>query len=615
MPELPPFLLGVEDTLVIAAAHRRAEPELTLENFCAHVDALAEQGLGNLYAVRGYMLHPEADPREILKSKKCVIDDPDGDLVRLFEYAAQRGIYTMTIYTSMTKRVVSALRRRCGEYYLGNNLGEITASGVPAGQRDMRQAAQTWVRGVRKLVQRQWQIGQPHVTCTLTNFFAKYCMEAGMDIANAEIFTNPCVDVQWALLRGAARAYGRELFGGWIAGGWFNGSNRDPLKLDRVRLAYDSGFLHGARLFINESGHWGLYEFRDFEDEDHPLCEGYREMLRGFNELSRANPRPGDGPEVNIGVIHGNYDGYCGIEGDIWGQPGWRPAEHDHSWELLNVFYPEAGPVGSMLGARDRRRSRFSGTPYGLVDIVPGEASAEALSRYRSLLFLGWNTMTDAQYRNLIDYVRQGGRLVMWAPHLGGSADREHGDESQLFYRNGDFRELFGARLSIPRRRPGVWRQERTMINTMKWTAKGVHRFPKGKLYYNNWPHGGVDFELVPGVRTLAVTDRGRPFVTEHRLGKGVAVLVHCYSPQGQGNFREIAEDIFRAVGEREKSTFRVEGNERVSYAVYGKGKRRSLYMLNTSLETSESATVVGLSSGPRRVRLKPTEVRRVDWH
>ena len=44
---------------------------------------------------------------------------------------------------------------------------------------------------------------------------------------------------------------------------------------------------------------------------------------------------------------------------------------------------------------------RGRGTPYGLADIVPAEAPADALSRYRSLLFLGWNTMTDEPYRNL----------------------------------------------------------------------------------------------------------------------------------------------------------------------------------------------------------------------
>ena len=614
MAEFPPMLLGVEDTLVIAAAHQRAEPKLTLDNFCAHVDALVEQGLGNLYAVRGYMLHPEADPGEILKSKQCVTDDPDGDLVKLLEYAAQRGVYSMTIYTAMTKRVVSALKRRCGKYYLGNNLGEVTSAGAPAGQLDMRRAARTWVKGVGAAVRRQWKLGQPHVTCTLTNYFAKYCMEAGMDFPTGEIFTTPCVDVHWALLRGAARAYGGNVFAGWIAAGWFNGSNRDPLKPVRARMAYDSGFLHGARMFINESGHWGLFEFRDFEGEDHPLCQRYRDDLRKFGEFAEENPRPFHGPEVGIGVVHGNDDGYSGMEGDIWGQPGWSPDSRDYSWELLNVFYPEAGPVASMLGSRDHRRSRFSGTPYGLVDIVPGEAPPEALSRYRSLLFLGWNTMRGQQYHALTEYVRQGGRLVMWAPHLNGSADRADSDVKQRFYRNGDFRELFGVRIKIARHQRGVWRPERTAVNTIRWVAGGQHRFPKGKLYYNNWPHGGVDSELASGVRTLAVTDRGQPFVTEHRLGKGTATLVHCYSPQGQGNFREFAEDIFHAVGERERSPFRIEGNPRLSYALYGRGKRRVLYALNTSVESRETATIVGMREGPRTLRLAPGEMARIDW-
>ena len=111
-----PLYLGAEDALTIgtAVAAQRGlhPPRPTLADYRAHVDKLLAQGLGNLYVVRGYMLHPDADPEILLTSKKCVIDDPDGDLVRLFEYAAQRGVYTMAIYTGMTAPVVAALRRR-----------------------------------------------------------------------------------------------------------------------------------------------------------------------------------------------------------------------------------------------------------------------------------------------------------------------------------------------------------------------------------------------------------------------------------------------------------------------------------------------------------------------
>ena len=610
------LLIGVEDTLVLSAPHGRGGVKLTLENFCAHVDALVEQGLGNLYAVRGYMLHPDAHPREMLASKKCVTDDPDGDLVKLLEYAAKRGVYSMTIYTAMTKCVVSALKCRCGKYYLGNNLGEATMSPVPAGKRDMRQAARAWVKRMRAITRRQWAAGQPHVTCTLTNLLAKYCMEAGMDIATGEIFTLPCVNVQYALLRGATRGYERALFGAWCATGWFSGNNLDPQKPGRWRLALNAGFLNGSNILIQESGHWGLYEFRDFEDEDHPLCRTFRKIQRDFVEFARANPRPAQGPTVNVGLVHGNLDGYKGREGHIWDQPGWLPGNHERSWELLNVFYPAAGPVADHVGLQDRRRSRFSGTPYGLADIVPAEAPPSALCRYRSLLFLGWNTMTDEQYQNLIEYVRGGGRLVMWAAHLGGSASLEKADVKQRFYRNGDFRDLFGVRVHIPPkpRNRGGWRSARTMINTVRWVRAGTHRFPVGKTYYINWPHGGVVSELAADVHTLAVTDRGHPFVTERKLGKGRAVLVHAYSPQGHPSYRELAEDIFHTVGKRERSAFRVEGNPKLSYAIYGRGRHRTLYVLNTSLAQRQRATVVGLSRGPREIRVPATCLVRIDW-
>ena len=313
MPKTLPLLLGVEDTLVIGTAVRHAATgrceKPTLDDYCANVDKLLRQGLGSLYVVRGYMLHPDADPALMLRSKKCITDDPDGDLVRLFEHAAQRGVHTMSIYTNMTKPVVSALKRRCGPLYLGNNLGEVTASSVSPGQQSMRSAANEWVARMRTLVRRAWNLGQPHVTCTLTNMFAKYCMEAGLDLPIAEIFTLPCVDVQFALLRGAARGYGRPLFGGWLATGWFSGSNRDPRKPNRWRLALQAGFLHGANILIQESGHWGLYEFRDCEDEEHPLSRQYRQIQRRFWTFARTHPRPSSGPEVNVGLVHGRLDG------------------------------------------------------------------------------------------------------------------------------------------------------------------------------------------------------------------------------------------------------------------------------------------------------------------
>ena len=609
-----PLYVGAEETLVVAAAHSKGEPKLNLANCSAHVDALLEQGLGKLYVIRGYGLHPDADPGDMLWSKRCVTDDPDGDLVKLFEYAAKRGVYTMTIYTNMTGEVVAALKERCGPYYLGNNMGEVTHSGVPAGKADMAEATRAWVDNIRNLTQAQWDLGQPHVTCTLTNFFAKYCMEAGMDIATAEIFTVPCVDVQYALLRGAARAYGRDMFGGWLATGWFSGSNRDPLKPGRWRLALNASFMHGSNMLIQESGHWGLYEFRDFADEDAPLPRQYRAIQREFVDYAASAARPVPGPDVRVGLVHGNLDGYAGTEGLIWGQAGWLVDDHDKGWELLNVFYPEAGRICDNSGMQDRRRSRFSGTPYGLADIVPGEASAEALSRYGSVLFLGWNTMTDAQYRDLIDYVRGGGRLVMWASHLNGSARREDLDMKHKFYADGDFMDLFGARVHIPITKRRTWRDERTMLNVVRWTDSGAHGFPVGKVYYNNWPHGGVASELADGVRVLAETERGFPFVTEHRLGQGTATLVHCYSPQGQCNYRELAEDIYHAVGKAELADFRVEGNARLSYGVYGRGEGRCLYVCNTDLENPQSGTVVGLSGDDREIQVAPAGIERVDW-
>ena len=56
-----------------------------------------------------------------------------------------------------------------------------------------------------------------------------------------------------------------------------------------------------------------------------------------------------------------------------------------------------------------------------------------------------------------------------------------------------------------------------------------------------------------------------------------------------------------------------MEGNPRLSYALYKKGRAQRMYVLNTNLEKAERATLIEPSGRRREIELAATELRRFD--
>jgi hypothetical protein len=82
------------------------------------------------------------------------------------------------------------------------------------------------------------------------------------------------------------------------------------------------------------------------------------------------------------------------------------------SFDLLKVFYPENNVDYCSTDGL------FTTTPYGLVDILPIEASSEVMNRYKALIFLGWNTFDNADFIRIRKFIEKGGTVLLGAAHL-----------------------------------------------------------------------------------------------------------------------------------------------------------------------------------------------------
>jgi hypothetical protein len=185
----------------------------------------------------------------------------------------------------------------------------------------------------------------------------------------------------------------------------------------------------------------------------------------------------------------------------------WEFNTPERGWELLNTFIPGVW-LYPVLQDPTRIRQFFGGSPHGQVDLVPVDESAQKLGKYRLLVLPGWNTMSDEQYRKLIEYVRNGGHLVLAATQCTKHVTRDFLLEKKEFdlLNDGDLSALAGVRVK------GV----AGTIRKITW-ADGV------TVDANGIP--GLATELTTG-KAVATDEQGRPVLIENKLGKGKVWLL-----------------------------------------------------------------------------------------
>jgi len=504
-----------------------------------------------------------------------------------------------------------------GGYYLGRfTVGEIghvlygpTAAYVPEWRgniwahlprvRTMGEACRAYVEYVRRFLDYERnRLGRGPLLNVESGLVFKYHALAGIDVLCHEAMPSD-PHLMHAAIRGTARAFAKP-WGTHIAMHCYGGFHVDELWHRRWRTALRYAYISGADFIWSENDPRNYNQLnRQVFGPRSEAMKRYRFALREMHQFARIHTRPSEGPRVRLGVVHGNHDGTPGLWSRVvWGQHRggkWLEGPPERGWRFADKFHrKEDWPTESVQGDRD-----FSGNPpFGQYDVVPIEAPFHVLKGYSCLVFLGWNMMTPETYDKLKRYVKSGGRLMMFLPHL--TVEEDRAKEIRL-YRNGDFRDLFGVK---------VTGRHRTAIRGIKCFADSSvrgYRFPRWRIstdprFVGRFTParlkvtsarilcGWTDHYRTPLEELLS-----RPVLTENRLGKGVAWLVTTWEYPADEGMARFTSDLLRTILQGEQGSIRLLASDRVRYSVYkgrapGSGRRYSvIYLLNTDPDVEAS--------------------------
>ena len=273
----------------------------------------------------------------------------------------------------------------------------------PQGVKDMADGARQFVTNLKNSMGESTRHTGPS---TLFRYF----YQAGYQWLGAEQMYGP-EEVILSSLRGASRAYNRQLYGTLHAMQWGSGPFSDPKHALRMYLSLSLAYMHGSSHINTEEALW-----TDEYLNDRYSKAGKEHLYAQHQVLDFVETHTRRGELTsNIAVIQGRNDGWKSfLRGNIWSQEGkqWKFDKANESFDLLRVFYPEnvidcCGPHGW-----------FSSTPYGTVDLLPIEAPYETMCQYKAMIFLGWNSYDAADIDRIRQFVVHGGTLLLSAAHL-----------------------------------------------------------------------------------------------------------------------------------------------------------------------------------------------------
>lgn len=260
----------------------------------------------------------------------------------------------------------------------------------------------------------------------------------------------------------------------------------------------------------------------------------YRRMISDFYNYVKENGTPSGQPEAKIALAKGYLDLGASAAGFHPNaavgsyvladkNPAWFAGQPEGGWNIAyNVFFPRPNVTGKYYNRY------ISGTPFGQVDIVSFACPLTAeflLENYKLLVFTGWNTCSEEQYRILTDYVKGGGILFLAIPHLSTNDTRNYtAYQTSDLVHNGDFSELCGVKVKGRGRR-------------FHWATCADHaaefEFPFPRRFGIMATCLGK-LEIVDDVETLLVEDeRMEPVMIRHRCGKGEVYFLTTWNYPG----------------------------------------------------------------------------------
>ncbi len=402
----------------------------------------------------------------------------------------------------------------------------------PTDARDMKEAAEAIVRNIADAK------GDSNRHSGPSTLF-RYFFQAGYEFLLAEQMYGP-EEVILSSLRGASKAYGANGFGAHLATQWSSTPHDTPEHAERYFLSLATCYIQGVTQINTEEGLDRME--KGFVDHDRfgSNCLRHQEAHTRFRRFMETHPRNGK-IVVPIACIQGRFDGWCCFTRDnVWKREGdqWKFGEAEESFDLLNVFYPRS--VFSDIyrcPCSVAPQGWYTGTPYGPIDLVPFEGEWNS---YQAVIFLGWHTFQSEDGKKMLEYVQNGGTLLLSKRHL--STALEH-DSAPIYQAEATLNELLGE----------------------------------------NWHNGMIRRKIGAG-EVICFTEELFPA-----------------NPQIRANYenemKKIAENICR--GEAEKCW--VEANEDVNFSVYeDENGNRAVYLLNIRWWDKKSSTVTLTRNGQK---------------
>ena len=554
-------------------------------------------------------------------------DVPDEKFYEWAKYLSDNGIYFHFSWgqyepSPFSVPAVSEIKRIAGKYFLGIELPELGSIFGCAGKgykhsphfHNYERLSEGKDGFIKVVKEARDAYGYPEdigFTFTEATSLLSYLTDVGVSMFSLETMCGN-VDIMTPLVRGAARLTDKPYMN-YIAHEWYAGVyNDDGLKKKRLRMVYNHSYMNGANAVILESGDLSMYSHGMEEGYDGELPVFYRRTLDEFTDFVESDKRPEALPRVKVAFVQGNLDGWS----------PWNSGSalfnniNDESWgygapEFTNRILFEIATKRSWSDVHNFGEKDYSGfVPYDIVNAA--YLTEENVKNYDTLIFTGWNTMTEDIYKTLISFVKGGGRLLMCAPHLN-TSDKREGELS--FVNGGDVSELFGCRISAdaPRRTNAGVKFSKSLSEEIVYPADKVFD-PLFSSGYANYASVEVGDCAVAAVLSDAFYEKnsgeGSAAMIEHRLGDGIAILLTSLDYPGAGHTYDVYRTVVRELlsSSARRSPIRVLASDKVRYSLYDEG---DVYLLNTDFDIPAFARVEK-DGKSEDIILAPCEIKHI---
>lgn len=353
----------------------------------------------------------------------------------------------------------------------------------------------------------------------------KYFYQNGFDWCGAETMDG-ATEVLLAFLRGASMAYDKKTSGVHLALQWSTFPHDLVQRYRRYLLSLYIPYMHGISDINTEEGLWYMEAYYAYHNRLSEACEKNREMNRKFNKFIKTHSRTGTFYSP-IAFLHGNMDGWNGFVSNYnWGMPSMPTGEDAESWKLLNIFYPQNKisktgfeEVGSIFEGNEKPNGIFSPTPLGNVNVFPAEFGD--LSKYKLLVFAGYNLMDENVLARINEYLKNGGSLICtWA----------HFTDTTLYS------DVLNYNLNIA---------ENDIVSLLS----------AGSVEFISDTVNGKEIKVCKNTPTsaniLQKTDSGIPLVFEAQYGKGKLIFVNTLYFPGNEIIFPIYESVLKSEAEK----------------------------------------------------------------